>query len=131
MVETTAPVPSLDDIRAREKARLVTIRVHNQDSRLIIVNYTPRVQFGRLWDDVTMACRGLVLRVDQPWPDSTRIEDVVALPFAKFFNVGETGEGPSSPVTEITEKLDGALGILYRLNGDYAIATRRSFPSPQ
>src|ERR1700674_1531745 len=124
MAETAGIVPSLDDIRAREKAHLLTIRVHNQDSRLLIVNYTPRVQFGRLWDAVTMACRGLVLRVDQPWPDSRRIEEVVALPFAKFFNVGETGAWPSSPVTEITEKLDGALGILYRLNGEYAIATR-------
>ncbi len=126
MSNTYVP-PSLDDIRARLAEHLVTVR----GSSLIVVNYTAKTQYDRRWDDVTLQCRGLILAVDPPWPRSTRIVDVVALPFTKFFNVGEIGEGFSSPVVEVTEKLDGALGILYRSAGSHFVATRGSFTSEQ
>ena len=125
-------IPTLDTIRAKHAEKLVTVRdFGHADDRLVIVNYTPRCQFGRCWDETTRACRGLILRLDRPYPEATTVEEVVALPFAKFFNVGETGDWPDSPITEVTEKLDGALGILYRQDGQPWISTRGSFHSAQ
>ena len=57
--------------------------------------------------------------------------EVVARPFDKFFNWGEGGRKSRSHIVDITEKLDGSLGILYRENGAYRIATRGNFESEQ
>jgi RNA ligase len=58
--------------------------------------------------------------------------NVIARPFPKFFNYGDPqiGEIPIEPYT-VTEKLDGSLGIVYRLEGVPHIATRGSFTSDQ
>lgn len=48
---------------------------------LTIWNYTEKVQYEKLWDEVTLACRGLVTM------DETG--EVVARPFKKFFNMEE------------------------------------------
>jgi RNA ligase len=47
---------------------------------LTIWNYTEKVQYENLWDEVTLMCRGLVT-------DNTG--DMVAIPFQKFFNIEE------------------------------------------
>jgi len=44
---------------------------------LTIWNYSPKVQYERLWDEITIQCRGLV---------TNSKGDVVARPFKKFFN---------------------------------------------
>jgi RNA ligase len=44
---------------------------------LTIWNYSPKVQYEGLWDDITMQCRGLVTNSNG---------DVIARPFKKFFN---------------------------------------------
>jgi RNA ligase len=89
---------------------------------LVIYNYTETAQYGRVWNDVTRACRGLI--VDGGG-------HVVARPFAKFFNFGEhdadSGHGP----VVVTDKMDGSLGILYQAGGRHRIATRGSFTSDQ
>jgi hypothetical protein len=90
---------------------------------LYIYNYTQRVQFDRLWNEVTLACRGLIL------DGSGR---VVARPFEKFFNLGEiAGQHIPDQSFEVFEKMDGSLGILYWLEGNPYIATRGSFVSEQ
>lgn len=122
----------------------ITVRPHHDYPELAIANYTPKAQYEWVWNDVTMQCRGLIFNVDTG--------NVVARPFAKFFNwdqgVGnETWQNkmpPTGPVVRM-EKMDGSLGILYhhdRDGGDnhghgnliareYSIATRGSFHSEQ
>lgn len=119
---------NLDDIRQHHAQRLLAVR---QQDDLIICNYTQNCTFSGAWNNVTMQCRGLILRLDAPYEKATRIEEVVALPFAKFFNLGENGRYPDSPLVEVAEKMDGSLGILYRHNGEYRVATRGSFDSEQ
>lgn len=91
--------------------------------KLSIYNYTPKVQFERLWDDVTRACRGLIL-------DDTG--NIVARPFQKFFNLDEhQPEEIPNESFQVYEKMDGSLGILYWVDNEPAIATRGSFVSEQ
>ena len=104
-------------------AGLITMRKHPVWD-LEICNYTPKVQYDKLWDDYTRMCRGLIL-------DSEHV--VVSKPFAKFFNLNEVPETTISNLpTEVplmAEKLDGVLGILYSENQKPAIASRGSFES--
>lgn len=92
---------------------------------LAIYNYTPRCQFEKKWDDVTRACRGLIMRGDE----------IVARPFPKFFNLNEQPETEVANLPAelpiVTEKFDGSLGILYQHDGQLKIATRGSFISDQ
>lgn len=91
---------------------------------LRIYNYTEHTQFERAWTPVTVQCRGLI---------ADEQGQVVARPWAKFFNYGEQNDAQlalDAPV-EVTDKLDGSLGILYRAGDEWAIATRGSFASEQ
>lgn len=90
---------------------------------LWIYNYSPEAQFERLWNRVTLQCRGLILDGDGR---------LVARPLPKFFNLGEPEieELPALPF-EVYEKLDGSLGILYFLDGVPQLASRGSFHSKQ
>lgn len=103
----------------------VRIQRHPQHTDLAIANYTDACAFARVWNDVTRVCRGLI------WDLGTN--EVLARPFPKFFNHREPGApvlAPNTPV-EVTDKLDGSLGILYPIDGGWAIATRGSFDSEQ
>lgn len=72
---------------------------------LTIWNYSPKVQYEGLWDDITMQCRGLVTNSNG---------DVIARPFKKFFNYEEhKPEELPNEYFEIYEKMDGSLGILF------------------
>jgi len=119
-------LPDLNTIRRLESEKLVNVRALDD---LIIVNYTVRCQYKAAWNHHTTVCRGLILRLDAPWPDGQEIVELVALPMRKFFNVGEADRWPSGPVLDVTEKLDGQMGILYRHGGQYCIATRGAFHS--
>lgn len=90
---------------------------------LYIYNYTQNAQFERIWNDVTLSCRGLILDKDL---------NVVARPFPKFFNLGEM-ENQVLPKTtfEVFDKMDGSLGILYWVNEIPFMASRGSFASEQ
>jgi len=88
---------------------------------LTIWNYTPKVQYENLWDDITVSCRGLVT-------DSSG--KIVARPFKKFFNIEEEKHTPSSEF-DVFEKMDGSLGILFNYQGEWILATRGSFTSDQ
>ena len=88
---------------------------------LTIWNYTPDVQYGEKWDEVTLQCRGLVTGTEG---------DVVARPFKKFFNLEENKHTPTQDF-EVFDKMDGSLGIMFKYNGEMVCATRGSFTSDQ
>ena len=99
---------------------LVT-RQNHPELPLTIWNYTEKVQYESLWDEVTLATRGLVT-------DSSG--RVVARPFKKFFNLEETKHTPTQEF-EVFEKMDGSLGIVFLWEGRVVYATRGSFASDQ
>jgi RNA ligase len=88
---------------------------------LTIYNYSARCQYERLWDSVTLQCRGLVCRGER----------IVARPFRKFFNDTEHAELPWHEPAIVTEKMDGSLGILFFFDGQWVWSTRGSFTSEQ
>lgn len=122
----------INELHRLESKSLITLRKH-PTAALLIANYTPKVQFDRLWDESPLLkqCRGLI--VDE-------FGEVISRPFPKFFNLGEhQGPLPDGDF-EVTEKLDGSLGILYWIPqttdsraAPYMpfIATRGSFDSEQ
>ncbi|MEM1009354.1 MAG: RNA ligase, partial [Myxococcota bacterium] len=93
------------------------------DKALYIYNYTPKAQYDRVWNEWTLACRGLIME---------ETGKVVARPFEKFFNLGEMESQviPDEPF-EVYEKMDGSLGILYWSEGMPYMASRGSFDSDQ
>lgn len=100
------------------------IRVNKHPNHdLYIYNYTQSAQFERIWNDVTLSCRGLIL--DENFK-------VVARPFPKFFNLGEM-ENQVLPDTtfEVYDKMDGSMGILYWIDEVPFMASRGSFASDQ
>lgn len=104
------------------KEKLVSVQKH-PEADLFIYNYSPKVQYEKLWNSVTLNTRGLILDGRMNY---------VARPFGKFFNIQEHApeEIPQLPF-DVYEKMDGSLGILYWLNGSPFIATRGSFTSEQ
>lgn len=88
---------------------------------LTIWNYTEKVQFENLWDDVTIMCRGLVTNNEG---------DIIARPFKKFFNI-EEGKYTPTENFEVWDKMDGSLGIVFWYEGQWIVATRGSFTSDQ
>ena len=90
---------------------------------LTIWNYSPKVQYERLWDEITIQCRGLV---------TNSKGEIVARPFKKFFNYEE--HKPEDIPNEdyvVYEKMDGSLGILFNYEDEWILATRGSFTSDQ
>jgi len=102
--------------------KYISVQKH-PEADLYIYNYTQNAQFERVWNEITLMCRGLILDVNM---------NIVALPFKKFFNYEEHSV-EDIPVGdfEAYEKMDGSLGILYHLDNVPHIATRGSFTSDQ
>jgi hypothetical protein len=70
-------------------------------------------------DPIVQECRGIILDSEDNW-------NVVAYPFNRFYNLGEECSAPIDwSTTEIQEKLDGSLLILYYYNG-WQVATSGS-----
>ncbi len=92
---------------------------------LTIWNYSEKVQYEGLWDEVTLMCRGLVTD-DQG--------NIVARPFSKFFNIEEKRHTPTKDF-EVYEKMDGSLGIFFWYANEEGLhpvfASRGSFTSDQ
>lgn len=104
----------------------VTQRYHPDNSDLRILNYADKCQYEPYWTDVTRKTRGLVY-------NAYNLE-LVARPFEKFFNYGQSGGVDLDLDAEVLgayDKMDGSLGIAYWDGKKYAIATRGSFESDQ
>jgi len=102
--------------------KLVSVQKH-PETDLYIYNYTPKVQYDKLWNEITLQTRGLILDGEM---------NVIARPFSKFFNLEEHSPNdiPNLPF-DVWTKEDGSLGILYWFNDKPYIATRGSFSSEQ
>ena len=113
---------SLQELEKYYQDGLLLKQTHpNHD--LIIWNYSPKVQYDRLWDDITIQCRGLV---------TNSKGEIIARPFKKFFNYEEhTPEDIPNEFFEVYEKMDGSLGILFNYQDEWIMATRGSFTSEQ
>jgi RNA ligase len=91
---------------------------------LTIWNYAAKVQYEKLWDDVTLRCRGLI---------TDENGKIIVQPFKKFFNYEEVvNEIPTNnDYVYVQEKIDGSLGILFFYEGEWIMSTRGSFTSEQ
>jgi RNA ligase len=94
---------------------------------LTIWNYTEKVQYEGLWDEITLSCRGLITE------DTTG--KILVRPFKKFFNYEEVVDKDVIPskgdYVYVQEKMDGSLGILFNYDNQWIMATRGSFTSDQ
>ena len=95
---------------------------------LAIYNYSQKTQYDGNWDEVTLACRGLIV-------DSSTGK-ILVRPFPKFFNYEEVPDQvpwKGSDYVYVQEKMDGSLGILfyYGPGMEWVLATRGSFTSDQ
>lgn len=93
---------------------------------LWILNYSPKAQSKKFWDDYTKSCRGMVIDGNGK---------IIARPFEKFMNYEEhdPSEIDMSIPFIIYEKLDGSLIIVfyYELYMEWIVASRGSFISEQ
>ncbi len=121
-----APTP--EELQAEVDAGLVRRRQH-PTLPLSIFTYTETCVYAGLWSEVNRVCRGLVVE------DTTG--RVVAWPFPKFFNYSEHMNGkPYAPPLpdlpfEVSEKIDGSLGIIFHYADRWHVATKGSFVSDQ
>jgi hypothetical protein len=97
---------------------------------LIGLNYTPVAHnvlhaIPQGWTLPLRVCRGVIF---------DREANLVALPFLKFYNLGENPETaldnlPTGMAFEASEKMDGHLGIIFNYDGQWLMTTRGSFLS--
>lgn len=111
-----------DGLLAALDAKLVT-RQHSGDG-LETYCYSNSCVYDRQWNPITLCARGLILDAEAG--------SIAALPFPKFFNVGEnlSATVPDLPF-ETFEKLDGSLIIMFWHKGEWRTATKGAFGSDQ
>ena len=97
---------------------------------LVIWNYTERVQYERLWDEITLMCRGLI---------TDDKGNIIVKPMTKFFNYEEVVYDANNLIpwkdeyVYVQDKLDGSMLILfyYLPTNEWVTATRGSCMSEQ
>lgn len=92
---------------------------------LIIWNYSRKVQFENLWDDVTMQMRGLITDIEG---------NIIAKGFDKFFNLEQlesVGLKVPNEEFEVYEKIDGSYICCFFYNNLWLCASKGSFTSDQ
>lgn len=89
----------------------INLRESNSNPDLIIANYSSQAQIDSVWNEATIACRGLIYNRTN-W-------QIIARPFAKFFNLENHPPGivegwlKEAGSYDVFEKHDGSLGIGY------------------
>ncbi|REC60478.1 hypothetical protein DRF65_20660 [Chryseobacterium pennae] len=86
-----------------------------------LYNITKKCKLHKIWNYTTLSCRGLIL------DDSGKI---IARPFKKFFERNEIYPEVLDLLSEplhTTDKLDGALGVLYKYKDSYYICSKNNF----
>jgi RNA ligase len=116
----------LDQLNKYHEDGLLYKQVH-PTLPLTIWNYTEKVQYEGLWDEITLQCRGLIT--------DNNTGKVLVRPFKKFFNYEEVVSKNVIPTkgdyVYVQDKMDGSLGILFNYEGEWLMATRGSFTSEQ
>lgn len=118
----------LSDIRHEVEAGWVNEKTLGD---LSLFNYSKECQLAGHWNKITRQCRGLII--------DTKTMEIVARPFKKFFNLNENDWSTLDKfplwdeieAVEVTDKMDGSLGIITKYNGELLVATRGSFESDQ
>lgn len=95
-------------------------RQKHKNFPLYIYSYSNECQYTGSWDEYTLIARGLIL---------DKLGNIVAKPFPKFFNYGEScrPDIPKNMPHTVYEKVDGSLGINFFYNETRYWATRGSF----
>lgn len=110
----------LSGFQAWETLGAVKVKQH-QD--FLIFNYLDIAERQNRWNFFERVSRGLILHA--------KTGEVVARAFDKFFNWQAHGRVTDAPISRVIEKMDGSLGILYRDQNEYKVATRSDFKNPQ
>lgn len=102
------------------------IKVRDSGDGQLIYNYSDAAMYtpGAWMNPAVRQCRGVIVQGDR----------VIARPWAKFFNHGqeEAGRLDMAAPVEVTDKMDGSLGIIHLApDGRLRVATRGSFTSEQ
>jgi RNA ligase len=124
-------IMSLGLLEAHIKEGTIHRSRHPHYSKLAIYSYSPAAAFGKDWDEVLIQCRGLITE------SRTDGEFVIARGFNKFFNLNTTyipetmEENLPKETPIVTTKLDGSLGIIFKYDGKWHVATKGSFRSDQ
>ena len=95
-----------------------------EDEDLVQYNYSEYCNNNGLWDEITMFNRGNI------YEKSTG--NLIARAMPKFLNLGQLPEQKQKelmlkPKFNLTEKMDGCLGILYMYKGEIRCNSRGSF----
>jgi len=109
-------------LNSYEERGLLYSQVH-PNLPLRIWNYSQLTAYdltGNSWDDVTLACRGLVTDLDG--------ERLVSRGFPKFFNIEERKHIPTESF-QIYKKMDGQYIGVFLYNGEVVVNSRGSFTS--
>lgn len=124
------PIPSYDQCMVEANAGRVTART-SLDGYYTIFNYTQETSVTKDWNDVNRWCRGLIF--DQ------HTKKIVAVPFYKFFTLGQMPEVTYEALVSygtpqhVANKEDGSLGIMFwdKYNRRLRVSTRGSLDSEQ
>lgn len=125
--------------------RYILVVEHPKNKNLKILNYSNAVMYDGKWNNETKKCRGLIIKTEN---DHYNEAIVVERPWEKFFTLEQHQEGWAlgdeetdikdtnididfNAPAEVTDKIDGSLGIIYNDGEDIAIATRGFFTSDQ
>ena len=96
------------------------IRQNHPSLPLIIWNYSPKIQYENLWDEITLKCRALI---------TDNNGQIIAKSFDKFFNLEEhKTELPNEPF-KVYEKLDGSLIVIFYYQNQWIVSSKGSFTS--
>jgi RNA ligase len=123
-------ITTLEDIQRlavqgfRDWQRYGSVSLHALDD-LLIFNYTTHAIYEGRWNFFECVSRGLII--------NSKTGEIVARGFDKFWNWLQDGRQPATDarIIAVTDKVDGSLGVLYRHQGQYRVATRGSFESEQ
>lgn len=102
--------------------KYVMFQKHDTED-LYIYNYTQSTQYESVWNEITLACRGLILDKEL---------NIIQKPFGKFFNLEQlkASDIPKEPF-DVYEKMDGSLLVMYFIDNKPFLASRGSFNSEQ
>jgi RNA ligase len=102
--------------------RLLIIQKH-PTKNLWILNYSRSCAYDNAWDLITLSCRGMIVNENG---------DIISRCMKKFHNweqlINTNYSIPNEPF-EITEKMDGQLGLLFFYDNEWIFASRGSFTS--
>jgi RNA ligase len=112
----------IDNLRRLIGAGYISENLHNKFP-LAILNYTKLAQAddNLVWDNEMSLSRGLIY--------NTKTNEVVAVPYRKFWDMETLTENLPDETPIFLEKLDGSMGTLYEFEGHNYVATRGSFDS--